>query len=84
MASENEQQETAYRLEKLGTGAGAGWFSCLPERGTGLEEGLGLLPDPARSGEDDRPESAHRRPRRRLLVCCQCHICQCRAHDPMP
>ena len=43
MASENEQQETAYRLEKLGTGAGAGWFSCPPERETGLEEGFGHL-----------------------------------------
>jgi len=35
--------ETAYRLEKLGTGAGAGWFSCLPEKEVGLEEGFDHL-----------------------------------------
>jgi ribosomal protein S12 methylthiotransferase accessory factor len=40
MGSEKEQQETAYRLEKIGTAAGAGWFSCLPEAEPGLEEAL--------------------------------------------
>jgi ribosomal protein S12 methylthiotransferase accessory factor YcaO len=43
MTEEIERQETAYRLEKVGTGAGTGWFSCVPEGETPLERGLDHL-----------------------------------------
>jgi len=35
--------ETPYRLEKLGTGGGVGWFSCVPAEDTDLEAGFDHL-----------------------------------------
>ena len=43
MALNEQADETAYRLEKLGTGAGVGWFSCVPDRETDMEAGFAYL-----------------------------------------
>jgi ribosomal protein S12 methylthiotransferase accessory factor YcaO len=38
-----EDTKTKYSLEKIGTGAGVGWFSCVPEEKPGLHVCLGHL-----------------------------------------
>jgi len=43
MNDHDEGRETAYRLEKSGTGAGVGWFSCVPEEPVDLKQGLDHL-----------------------------------------
>ncbi len=39
----SHDDETPYRLEKLGTGGGVGWFSCVPAQETDLEAGFNHL-----------------------------------------
>jgi ribosomal protein S12 methylthiotransferase accessory factor YcaO len=43
MNAHDEGRETVYRMQKSGTGAGVGWFSCVPEEPVDLEQGLALL-----------------------------------------
>lgn len=43
MNLDDQARETAYRLERSGTGAGVGWFSCVPESAVDLEQALDHL-----------------------------------------
>lgn len=41
----SKAERVKFRLDRIGTGQGVGWFACVPEAGWGLPEGLAYLRD---------------------------------------